>query len=110
MLKLIKESYYGEDFEKQVLILCPHGSSGEAFFEMFPMIKEHPEVKKNIDLFNEFIEVEKDTATHELCHEIAKKLLEKNIGSIVFELDYPRAIVDGGRVLMFFLIRAKKMY
>ena len=49
--------------------------------------------------FLEYVKLEKDSGATELCHEIAKNLEAKGIASIVVELEYPRGILDGGRVL-----------
>ena len=101
MSKLIKETKYGKSEDFQVLIVCPHGSRGEKFFEMFPQIKKHPKITKNLELFNLYVDVERDVGTVELSHAIAEKLENFNISSLVLELEYPRAILDGGRTLDF---------
>ena len=99
MQALIKEKNYGNDKAFRVMVLSPHGSSGVEFFKQFPEILNHPKIRDNKDVFLRYIELEKDSGATELCHKIAEFLASKGVSSLVVELDYPRAILDGGRVL-----------
>lgn len=97
MTMLVKETRYGENF--RALILSPHGSEGTRFFELFPEILADEQVAKQKESFLAYVELEKDSGATELCHKIAQELLSQGVSSKVVELDYPRAIVDGGRIL-----------
>ena len=99
MTALIKETIYHADSPSRVMILSPHGSSGENFFREFPEILNHEKIQEKKEEFLRYIELEKDSGATELCHEIAQHLETEAIGSIVVELEYPRGILDGGRVL-----------
>ncbi len=99
MTALIKETIYHASSPFRVMILSPHCSSGENFFKEFPEILKHEKIIEKKEEFLKYIELEKDSGTTELCHKIAEDLEANGIGSIVIELDYPRAILDGGRVL-----------
>ena len=86
-----------QDFE--VLIVSPHSSEGKAFFEKFPQILEHPEISKHSELMNRYLRIEADRGASELSLSLAQFLEAKGIAAMVLELDYPRGIVDGGRIL-----------
>lgn len=80
------------------MLVSPHASLGERFFEHFPEILSHPGVTKLNQLFLEFISIEADLGASNLAHDVAQRLQARGVGCLVFEMDYPRAIVDGGRV------------
>ena len=94
----IKTHYPNPASQPKVLICSPHASIGERFFEKFPSILEHPEVIQKKELFLKYVAIEADRGARELSHELARKLTDQGIASLVLEMDYPRAIVDGGRV------------
>lgn len=94
------ETFYSRDNQPlKVLITCPHASLGENFFQRFSEILKHSKVAEIKKLFLQYIEVEADIGSDKIAHGIAKILKENGISCLVFEMDYPRAIVDGGRIL-----------
>ena len=74
----------------KALLISPHGDDGQAFLDFFPEIKNDVDM----DLFTSYLAIERDLGATELAYEIAK-----NIDAIVFTMDYPRGIIDGGRKL-----------
>ncbi len=81
------------------LIVSPHSSQGNNFFNEYPQIFDHPEVKNKSDVFKTYIKIESDFGAQELAHAIAKQVHERGFTCIVCELDYPRGLLDGGRQL-----------
>lgn len=83
----------------KVLIASPHGSIGEPFFEAFKDIAEHTQIQEHWQTFKTYLKIEQDYGANELSHRLASALLDLGIPSMVMEMEYPRAIVDGGRVM-----------
>ena len=78
----------GQDFK--VLIVSPHGSDGRAFFERFPEIHNHEQVRKKGKIFNQYVRLEQDKGAHDLSHQLARELMGQGFSSMVFEMDYPK--------------------
>lgn len=93
------KTYYPTDLAKpRVLITSPHASLGQKFFQRFPQIYQHPDIRKIKDLFCQYVAIEADQGANELAHEVARICANEGLGTLVLEMDYPRAILDGGRV------------
>ena len=97
----IQHTAYHTDRANLVTIVSPHGSQGSAFWDYVPEILKEPAIKKNIELFMRYIAIEKDHGANELAHAIASHFvsIDASYGANVIEFDYPRGIVDGGRIL-----------
>lgn len=97
----IQQTGYHTDRSKLVSIISPHGSAGTNFWDYVPEILESPEIKDKYDTFLRYLAIERDFGANELAHTIARHFvsIDNTYGAIVLEFDYPRGIVDGGRVL-----------
>ena len=100
-------SRYGNQNQLNVLIVDPHGADADHFLSEFPDVTDHPLILGLGKVFDEFLRIERDVGATELCHATAKALVTRqpNLGVEVFSMNYPRAILDGGR-LFSHLIRA----
>ncbi|RYZ71022.1 MAG: hypothetical protein EOP09_05260 [Proteobacteria bacterium] len=76
----------------------PHGADTKDFFEFFPEIKADPELQKVWPIFETYLAIEQDIGASELAHAVAYELLTRGISARVVEVNYPRGIVDGGRL------------
>ncbi len=95
----IKETSYQGTSGKELLITVPHGGGAEGFLEAFPEIAADRELKKVWPLFLSYLEIERDTGASELAHSIARIIsLKFNHQVTVYEMTYPRGILDGGRL------------
>lgn len=99
-MNLFTETRYGPDLPIKALILCPHGDDGQAFLNHFPEMKAHPEIAKSWDLFQRYIAIEQDRGAPEVAHKIGQILGDQHqVPTMVLTTDYPRGILDGGRIL-----------
>ncbi|SMF78190.1 hypothetical protein [Pseudobacteriovorax antillogorgiicola] len=92
-------SYGSNPEEYSVLVVSPHSADGKEFFDQFPEIVNHPLIKSHWDLFEQYVEIERDKGADQLAHQLGHQLAQRGISSMVLEWQYPRAIVDGGRIL-----------
>ena len=84
----------------KVVLVSPHGSEGTEFLKKFPMLIDHPQVVPKKAMLLQYLKLEQDFGATPLAHAVAKILsTSKGIGAMVVELDYPRGIIDGGRIL-----------
>jgi|GEM_PF-3120033 hypothetical protein len=91
--------YHGQ---KPTLIACvsPHGADAKDFLAAFPEIQEDPQLVSIWPLFESYLAIERDTGAHELAHAIAHFINRRyDVPCLVAEVTYPRAIVDGGRLI-----------
>ncbi len=94
----IKETFYRSSQDKSVVLTVPHGADAKDFFEFFPEIKADPELQKVWPIFETYLAIEQDIGASELAHALAYQLLTRGVTARVVELNYPRGIVDGGRM------------
>ncbi len=94
----IKETFYRSRQDKSVVLTVPHGADAKDFFEFFPEFKADPELQKVWPIFETYLAIEQDLGASELAHAIAYELLSRDVSAQVVELNYPRGIVDGGRL------------
>ena len=97
----IQHTAYHTDRANLVTIVSPHGSHGSKFWDYVPEILKEPAINENKELFLRYLAIEKDTGANELAHAIASHFvsIDPSYGANVIEFDYPRGIVDGGRIL-----------
>ncbi len=98
---------YGNKNRRDVLIVDPHGADAEYFLSKFPDFASNRQIKALGSAFEQFLAIEQDRGATELCHATAKALvkIDATLGVEIFQMNYPRAILDGGR-LMSHLIRS----
>ncbi len=95
----IKETHYHASGPHQAIVVVPHGADAKEFFRFFPEIPKHVEMQKIWPLFLSYLEIERDGGAGELAHALAQQLASHyQIKTLVVELDYPRGLVDGGRL------------
>lgn len=95
----IKETFYRGDSDQNVILTVPHGADAHEFLSFFPEIKADPQLQKVWPLFETYLAIERDVGATELAHGIALELaLGFGIPSRVVEVNYPRGILDGGRL------------
>ena len=97
----IKETHYhaASQGAHHAVLVVPHGADADEFLRFFPEIRADPELAKVWPLFLTYLEIERDGGASELSHALAFRLASHyNIRTLVVELDYPRGLVDGGRL------------
>ena len=95
----IKETFYRSSSDRSVILTVPHGAEADEFLRFFSEIEAHPELRKVWPIFETYLAIERDTGSTELAHAIAYELsLNYGIESQVIEMNYPRGILDGGRL------------
>jgi hypothetical protein len=83
-----------------VLLISPHGADAKDFLEAFPAIVDDARMQAVWPLFETYLAIERDVGADELAHAIAHNLARRHdISTQVVCLNYPRAIIDGGRIL-----------
>jgi hypothetical protein len=96
----VRDIFYRGKKPGLLAFVAPHGCGAEAFFEAFPQIPADPQMQAVWPLFESYIEIERDVASVELAHALARRLAYRlDISCVVLEVNYPRAIIDGGRLL-----------
>lgn len=88
-----------------LLVVVPHDSVNLDFLDDHPEFAEHSLSERNQELFSRYIHLEADRGATELAKAIASicqaSLLERgeiNATVELFRIDYPRGVIDGGRV------------
>lgn len=95
----IKETFYHAEGKRQAVLTVPHGASAREFLEHFPEIEADPQLQKVWPLFQSYLQIEQDFGATELAHSLAFEMQASyGISTRVVELNYPRGIVDGGRL------------
>lgn len=95
----IKETFYRTSSAERVVLTVPHGADSHDFLQFFPEIKADPELAKVWPLFETYLDIEKDFGATELAHSLGFELASfHGIDTRVVELNYPRGILDGGRL------------
>lgn len=95
----VKETLYHARGPRFAALVVPHGAGAEDFFNFFPEIKADPELAKVWPVFEDYIEIERDGGAGEIAHALAHRLASTfGIRSLVAEVNFPRGIVDGGRL------------
>lgn len=74
----------------KALLICPHGDAGESFLPLFPEYTDALDER----LLRRYLAIEQDKGAKELTYKIAE-----SVDAIVITMDYPRGLLDGGRVL-----------
>lgn len=83
-----------------IALTVPHGSDATAFLAAFPEIQQHPEIEPILPLFKSYLALERDIGAADLAHALAHLLLRAcDVSVLVLETNYPRGIIDGGRVM-----------
>jgi hypothetical protein len=96
----LKETTYEAGSPTRVLLISPHGADAKDFLEAFPAIALDARMQAVWPLFETYLAIERDVGADELAHAIAHNLARHyDITAQVLCLNYPRAIIDGGRVL-----------
>ena len=86
----------------KALILVPHDSTNDFFFDEFPEIRAEAQRRNKLEQFEQFIHIESDKGALVIADQIAKKIqsaLASHEKVELIHLDYPRGIIDGGRKL-----------
>ncbi|NRA67550.1 MAG: hypothetical protein HRU19_23925 [Pseudobacteriovorax sp.] len=97
---MIKEFSFAESGTAlDFVLISPHSSQGGTFFDAFPEIFADEAVDAKKSEFLEYVHLESDFGAFELSLSIAESLSLLGHKVTCLELDYPRGIVDGGRVL-----------
>lgn len=95
----IKETLYHSRGKHHTVLVVPHGAEAREFFGFFPEIPGDPDLQKVWPLFESYLEIERDGGASEISHAVAYCLASVfGIRSQVVELNYPRGLVDGGRL------------
>lgn len=100
----IKETFYRASQSvkatrpMEVILTVPHGADADEFFRFFPEIQANPELQPIWSLFETYLAIERDVGASELAHAIAYELCHAKIEARVVEVNYPRGILDGGRL------------
>tara|TARA_B100001094_G_scaffold289124_1_gene305817 strand:+ start:732 stop:1640 length:909 start_codon:yes stop_codon:yes gene_type:complete len=96
--QLFTAKRYGPKLPLAALIICPHGDPGDTLLKIFPELITGLSNAEQI-LLRRYLKIEQDRGSRELSDAIAKELLDNGLGAIVFSMNYPRGILDGGRVI-----------
>lgn len=101
----VKETFYfaprerERESERSVILTVPHGADAGEFLAFFPEIRADPELDKLWPVFESYLAIERDAGATELAHALAHTLSRSHgIRAHVVELNYPRGILDGGRL------------
>jgi hypothetical protein len=95
----VKETLYQSQGKRFAALVVPHGAAADDFFRFFPEIKADPELAKVWPIFEDYIEIERDGGAGEIAHAMAYRLARSyGTRALVAEVNYPRGIVDGGRL------------
>ncbi len=98
----LKETHYHAKTNgknQELILTVPHGSGADSFLEHFPEIQCHPDLERVWPLFRTYLEIERDTGASELAHAIARNICLNFQHQVhVLEMNYPRGILDGGRL------------
>ena len=96
----LKETSYEAGGPARVLLISPHGADAKDFLDAFPAIEADPQLQAVWPLFETYLAIERDVGADELTHAIAHNLARRfDIPCQVVCVNYPRAIIDGGRLL-----------
>jgi hypothetical protein len=96
----LKETTYEAGGPSRVLLISPHGAEAKDFLEAFPMIAADARLQAVWPLFETYLAIERDVGADELAHAIAHNLARRyDVSSQVVSVNYPRAIIDGGRLM-----------
>ncbi len=96
----LKETTYEAGGPSRVLLISPHGADAKDFLEAFPAIEADARLQAVWPLFETYLAIERDVGADELAHSIAHQLARHyDVEAQVICLNYPRAIIDGGRLL-----------
>lgn len=97
----LKLTDYHFDRPKLVVLVSPHGSSGRNFFELFKTIDRYPAIAERSQLWQQYLRIEQDYGATELAQSLAQFISRQSqqIGCRLIEFDYPRGLIDGGRIL-----------
>ncbi|MBC7662006.1 MAG: hypothetical protein H7249_20115 [Chitinophagaceae bacterium] len=95
----IKETHYPALHKRRVVFVVPHGAGSNDFLRHFPELPADPQLQNVWPLFLSYLEIERDAGATEIAHAAAAKLAAHYaITALVVELNYPRGLVDGGRL------------
>lgn len=96
----LKETIYEADGPSRVLLISPHGADAKDFLEAFPAIETDARLQALWPLFETYLAIERDVGADELAHAIAHNLARRyGVSAQVVCMNYPRAIIDGGRLM-----------
>lgn len=98
--KAIKEFTYKGQGPGLLAFVAPHGATADYFLNAFPQIRKDSRLEACWSLFEIYLEIERDVGSVELAHALARTMSSRHdISSLVIEVNYPRAVIDGGRLL-----------
>jgi len=96
----LKETTYEASGPARVLLISPHGAGAKEFLDAFPAIEADPQLQALWPLFETYLAIERDVGADELAHAIAHNLARRfDVPCQVVCVNYPRAIIDGGRLM-----------
>ncbi|WP_141734290.1 N-formylglutamate amidohydrolase [Oligoflexus tunisiensis] len=96
----LKETTYAAGGPTRVLLISPHGADAKDFLDAFPAIESDALLQAVWPLFETYLAIERDVGADELAHAIAHNLARRyDIPCQVICVNYPRAIIDGGRLM-----------
>ncbi|HYX31617.1 MAG TPA: hypothetical protein VE954_00795 [Oligoflexus sp.] len=96
----LKETIYEAGGPARVLLISPHGADAKDFLDAFPAIAADPQMQSVWPLFETYLAIERDVGSDELTHAIAHNLARRyDVPCHVVCMNYPRAIIDGGRLM-----------
>ena len=96
----LKEIEYQGPRSPRIIIVSSHGAGADDFLAAFPQIEEDRQMQAIWPLFQTYLAIERDVGADELTHAIAHNLA-RGYGRpcLTVAMNYPRAIIDGGRLL-----------
>lgn len=98
--KTIKEFTYHASGSGLLVYVAPHGADAVDFLNAFPQIRQDAFLEACWPLFETYLEVERDVGSVEIAHALARYTSSRHgLPSRVIELNYPRAVIDGGRLI-----------
>ncbi len=96
----LKETYYSGHRSPKIVLVSPHGADASDFLAAFPEIEADRQMQALWPLFMTYLGIERDVGADELGHAIAHSLARQyDLSCHVIEINYPRGIVDGGRLM-----------
>jgi hypothetical protein len=95
----VKETLYHCGGSRFAAVVVPHGAGAADFFKFFPEIEADPDLAKIWPIFEDYLAIERDGGAGEIAHALAYRLASSfDIRTLVAEVNFPRGIVDGGRL------------
>ncbi|MFW7378675.1 MAG: hypothetical protein ACOH5I_07710 [Oligoflexus sp.] len=101
MTHWLKITDYAFERPYLIVLVSPHGSHGRKFFQEFSSLRRERVIFERSELWEDYLRIEQDYGATELAHLIAEMLNKETqkLGCRVIEFDYPRGLIDGGRIL-----------